>query len=318
MSFYDTQKKNGYNLVMVVTVGDNFYYDGQDCSMYSKRWSKMYGEIATHYPWLAVFGNHDWGKHDPNAICAWGVSQAYIDGKTGIPYAANQLNSDKKGCNPFNYYLPDFGYYYTLDALDLELIFMEETATICPSDMGGQTYKSCNDSSKIGCAYLGEMRDASEDMMLARARSSTHSNFMLMQHYPQNGKRLPDSFASHRPSSATDDLIWSFYGHTHKQECVRTSKGACDVVLTGGGGGCCGEDTLRGFYVIGFDSQSRMTQPYSIDDPLISCKYPCKRNFAQEFTEQEILQSMYGHCCYRVNDDGDRDESCDMFDLTQC
>lgn len=311
LSFYEKQKSNGYNLLFVGTVGDNFYYDGQTCAYWKSRWTDMYGEIATNYPWLAVFGNHDWGKDDPGAMCAWGVPKPkYINPVTNIPYDANQINSiPTKGCNPKNYYLPDFGYYYTIPELNFEWIALEETATICPSDMGGSTYDYCDHSSKVGCDYLGRMKDASEQMMNERATNSTMNNFILSQHYPQNGKRLVDTFKKLRNPKQLNYTVWSVYGHTHRQHCDRTEGNFCDSILTGGGGGCCSEDTLRGFYVIGFDDNKRMTQPYKINDPEISCQYPCRA----ELTNDEIVHGMFDHCCYT-----DSEENCKLFDLSRC
>ena len=60
LSLYNTRKSEGYNLLFVATVGDNFYYSGQTCQYYTDRWTDIYQELATDYPWLAVFGNHDW------------------------------------------------------------------------------------------------------------------------------------------------------------------------------------------------------------------------------------------------------------------
>ena len=115
---------------------------------------------------------------------------SYIDPTTKIPYGGNQLNKDKMGCNPTNYYLPDYGYYYRIDELEFEWIGLEESVSICPSDFGDQNFKDCNHSSKIGCAYLGEMRDASEQMLAQRANISTAKNFLISQHYPSQGKIL--------------------------------------------------------------------------------------------------------------------------------
>ena len=96
------------------------------------------------------------GNDDPHAICSWGAKNiSYIDPETKIPYAGNQINKDKKGCNPDNFYLPDYGYYHRIDELNFEYIGLEESVSICPSDFGDQNFKDCNDSSKIGCAYLG-------------------------------------------------------------------------------------------------------------------------------------------------------------------
>ena len=215
-SFYKKQKDDGFNLLFVATVGDNFYFGGNNCSMFQNRWTDIYGAVATDHYWLSVFGNHDWGSTDPHAICAWGAPNPWIDPDTQIPYAANQISRDKHGCNPSNYWMPDFGYNYRIDALDFEMIFLEETATICPDDNGKQNYADCDNSSKVGCAYLGKMRDASEAMMKDRAAKSKSSNFLLAQHYPQNGKRLVKDFVDARSSSeAKADTVWSVFGHTH-------------------------------------------------------------------------------------------------------
>eukprot|EP00483_Globobulimina_turgida_P012351 UN12374 len=147
-TFYANQKAKGMNLLFVGALGDNFYYDGQNCDYWTNRWTNMYGELATNYPWLVVMGNHDWGNDDPHAACAWGAENIkYTDPTTQIPYAGNQINPDKKGCNPINYYLPDYGYYYSINALQFEWIGLEESVVICPSDFGDQNFKDCNDSS---------------------------------------------------------------------------------------------------------------------------------------------------------------------------
>ena len=36
-TYYESQKSKGMNLLFVGTVGDNFYYDGQNCDYYTKR-----------------------------------------------------------------------------------------------------------------------------------------------------------------------------------------------------------------------------------------------------------------------------------------
>ena len=66
-------------------------------------------------------GNHDWGNYDCHAICAFNQPR-FIDNKTNIAYHCNQCESNKKGCAPDNYYMPDFGYYYTINQLNFELI----------------------------------------------------------------------------------------------------------------------------------------------------------------------------------------------------
>eukprot|EP01084_Bolivina_argentea_P286814 492068_1 len=111
-SFYEKQKENGYNLLFVGLLGDNMYMSGLNCSYWTDRWTNMYGNITKEVKWLSLKGNHDWGIQDDKAICPWNVKPFYIDNKTGIPYAANQIIASKGGCDPINYYLPDYGYYY--------------------------------------------------------------------------------------------------------------------------------------------------------------------------------------------------------------
>ena len=60
INFYRKQKEDGYHLLFVGTVGDNFYLYGQNCDFWESKWINIYGELATDYNWLALFGNHDW------------------------------------------------------------------------------------------------------------------------------------------------------------------------------------------------------------------------------------------------------------------
>merc|ERR1712176_1068666 len=161
------------NLLFIGTMGDNFYPAGQNCGYWNFAWNNKtkYDWLCTEYMWLAAFGNHDWANQDPLAMCAWSKPK-YIDPVTKIPYAANQINADKGGCNPPTYYLPDFGYYYSIPQLNFEYIVLEETVLDCgPGDKGFYTFDGCGDDNdgNIGCGYLGKMRDASENMMKERA-----------------------------------------------------------------------------------------------------------------------------------------------------
>jgi len=314
VSFYNKQKEKGYNLLFVGLVGDNFYNSGQDCTMYIPRWIDMYGEIATNYTWLSVMGNHDWGIHDHHAACAWGVENPhFIDPVTKIPYDANQINPDKGGCNPSNYYLPDFGYYYTIPELNFEWIALEESGTKdgkCRAPMGKQDWADCGHSSTVGCTWLAKIANASEEMMRERARVSRHSNFIISQHYPAPPADLLKQWSKARDSKITNDTVWTAYGHIHEQKCTgMDSNGACNQIMSGGGGGCCTENTRRGFYVIGFDKDKRMTQPYSFDDSLISCMYPC----GAEMTDEEIIEVNFNACCHTPHG-----EDCHLLDLSQC
>ena len=133
-SFYESQKAKGMNLLFVAAVGDNFYWTGQNCDEYASDWVNMYGTELTSVPCLAIMGNHDWGNSDQYALCAW--NNPRYTSPSGIPYASNALNKDKKGCNPNMFYMPDFGYYYTINELNFELIGLDENYSDCPGGLG--------------------------------------------------------------------------------------------------------------------------------------------------------------------------------------
>eukprot|EP01084_Bolivina_argentea_P237537 399195_1 len=316
ISFYNQQKQNGYNLLFVAALGDNFYHSGQNCAYYQNRWLNMYGEIAANHPWLVIMGNHDWGFDDANAMCAWGAPNIrFIDPVTNIPYAANQINADKKGCNPHNYYLPDFGYFYSLNELNFEFIGIDQSTHDCPGGIGGgygndKVFKNCGNE-KIGCNYLQKIANASEQMMIQRAASSNNSNFIISQHYPSQGSRLLNTFKANRKNNGKNDIIWSIFGHTHKQECVHKNGNVCDEIMTGGGGGCCVDFTLRGFYVIGFDEDGNMIQPLEFNDPAISCEYPC----GQQLSANDVIQRGLETCCNTMDVGG---IDCNIFQQNKC
>ena len=122
-------------------------------------------------------------------------------------------------------------------------------------------------------------------------------------------------FVSNR--NASQDLnheqVVSAYGHTHAQQCDGSTTNGngelCYAILTGGGGGCCGEYTRRGFYVMQFDDDRIMRQPLSIDDAQLTCQYPCGA-VMEEGLEEKIL---WDTCCHTVDD-----PQCVDFDAARC
>ena len=102
-AFYNAQAEAGYNLLSILSLGDNFYYTGQTCKEYGDHWMEVYGHnLTTKIAWIATMGNHDWGDSDEWAMCAYNAptNRQFVEPTTQIPYAANQLNKDKGGCNP--------------------------------------------------------------------------------------------------------------------------------------------------------------------------------------------------------------------------
>eukprot|EP01084_Bolivina_argentea_P286815 492070_1 len=280
LNLYHKQKSQGKNLLAIISLGDNFYFKGQNCQYWQRRWKDVYKEL-TNYPWLSVFGNHDFGNNDYGAICGW-INPKYIHPNTSIGYNANQLNTDKGGCNPSNYYIPDFGYYYTINELSFELIVLDTNIVNCPCGIGGGGYdkvmKHCG-GENVMCSSLSQIHQASYFMMIDRADTSNNTNFLISQHYHSwVPRKLLKDFKIRRNNS---DRISCIYGHKHEQRCEQFVDGnvadnICELILTGGGGGCCGfdpENWLRGFYVIGFDDDKNMIQPMSMNDNRISCKW---------------------------------------------
>jgi len=113
--------------------------------------------------------------------------------------------------------------------------------------------------------------------LIERAKVSNASNIIIQQHYPEQAKRLLKLWKDNRMKGHENDTVWTVFGHEHVQQCngIGAQSGECNEILSGGGGGCCLEHSLRGFYVIGFDNNGRMTQPFSLNDTALSCKYPC-------------------------------------------
>jgi len=321
-AYYLAQSRLGMNLLGVLSLGDNFYYTGQStgCGEFVDHWSAVYKNLTDpSIQWLATMGNHDWGDSDEWAMCAFNAptERQYIDPTTHIPYAANQLSAAKGGCNPNNFYLPDWGYFYSIEALSLEIIVLEESSHDC-GDIGGgygstMTFSNCGGFDK-GCSYLSKIDNATEQMLIERAKTSTATNILLMQHYPGQARRLKSLWKEYRHyrGNATADTVWTIFGHAHEQKCNHVEDGVCDEILSGGGGGCCMEKSLRGFYVVGFDDDGGMTQPVAFNDSAVSCEYPC--NEEVELTPDFLIEQGFETCCHTH----DADIDCQLFDLQKC
>eukprot|EP01083_Nonionella_stella_P023240 64282_1 len=290
--YVSNQTQQGKNLLFIVSVGDNFYMAGQDCTTWDAQWRDVYGDLTTDYHWFGSMGNHDWGYNDLHAMCPWNNTK-YTDPNTSIPYASNILNANKGGCAPDMWEMPDFGYVYTIDALKFELIVLDQNSRECPGELFCQradicmacpSFANCYDDTSddyakgeaIGCDFLDKIRNASETMMQNRSMESNNTNFVLAQHYPSYGKMLLDQFNASRTNN---DIIVSVYGHEHKQNCDGTATDSlgreyCNLVLSGGGGGCCQESRYKyersGFYVMGFDDDAHLVQLMDIFDNNIS------------------------------------------------
>ena len=137
---------------------------------------------------------------------------------------------------------------------------------------------------------------------------------MIIQHYPdQTQERLLGLFNNARKnkSNSGEDIVWAAAGHQHNQGCFHWNEnGVCTEILSGGGGHGSTSTSLMGFYVIGFDKDKNMIQPFSYNDTKISCVRPC----GASISEEDMIKSDFYHCC----NDPDAAELCQGFDTDKC
>uniref|UniRef100_A0A7S0G0S4 Calcineurin-like phosphoesterase domain-containing protein n=1 Tax=Pyrodinium bahamense TaxID=73915 RepID=A0A7S0G0S4_9DINO len=271
-------------LSFVLAVGDNFYWTGASSGRFSSTWRDVYKELAD-VPWFAVMGNHDYGDSDPGAACAsltprfecsdtnqnsaaCGGARPYST--EAQSYDSNQLNADKGGVDGSvraNFHMPDFTYFYTIPALDFELIAMDWNwedrnglggrGSACTGCGAYYAAKHCGSADVLDDG-LKQIQDASTRLLRNRSLAAEHGNVAIIGHYPdafQGGANFRTMYLQDSPEAN----VFNFYGHTHVQQCEGTDEsGQCVDFLTGGGGGCCSTgDTPAGFAVISWDDNRR-------------------------------------------------------------
>jgi hypothetical protein len=295
-------------LLFVLNVGDSFYWVGLDDGYLEleRSWRAHYWDAdpvvdLTSVPWFSVMGNHDWGNNDPGSLCTpaprlrctaalraaghpgCGGKRPYGDARSGAEtaYQANQLDAGKQGERAAaravysGFVMPDFSYYYTVPALDLEIVALDLTSSLDPNGLGGNGWgprngahallKACGGDEARLRARLAAIEAASRALLLERARSSPHRNVVLLQHYPAGGSGgLRAQWLRSRGSAAAADernadSVLSAWGHVHDQRCAARSAltGRCVEIETGGGGGCCPSacGDPAGFVVVGFTAE---------------------------------------------------------------
>jgi hypothetical protein len=264
LTFATKRKAIGYTLLFIAAVGDNFYWKGVDPKVsWDLSWADPYrtnDPTSPLYkiPWLAVMGNHDYGDTDPLAFCPQVKPLATIGGQA---YSSYQLNKDRNPTRPANtdhYWMPDLDYHYELPELSLEVIAIDKNH-IDVGGLGGDA--TGHAKSFAGCGGQGEVQHfldqvgaAGIDLLKKRAREGTATTVLIIQHYP--GQCSKDVFEAALPANRTGKVnVICAYGHAHNQACDgKDSKGNCNMVLTGGGGGCCGpEIDLGGFTDVQLD-----------------------------------------------------------------
>lgn len=272
LDYYNNNKDNK-NLLFVLTVGDNFYWTGLDQGdMFKNTWSNIYKDLC-YYKWLSCMGNHDWGDNDSYCVCPSNNPYKEINGQK---YQCNQLNADKGGYRPTgteNYYLPDFGYHYTINDLDLEIIVTSQTGDGHSESTGGDSSGRSNVEKNCGGGdnmtnKLTAISNSGKDLITSRARETQTNNVknvIIAQHYDD----LDDSMYSLFTSINKSAKVISAAGHVHNTYCAKQDGNLCTHVISGGGGGCClahpactakGEvGSGAGFFVVNIDTSKNMT-----------------------------------------------------------
>jgi hypothetical protein len=267
----------GKSLLFVAASGDNFYHSGlldkdKGGALQWERWSSVYTNLSD-VPWFAAFGNHDLGDSDLFATCPDKAARVNISGQA---YASNQLDSDKGGYRPpgagiANYHLPDFNYRTTLDALNFELIVVDQNYHDV-SGIGGnpsthtRVDAACGGGEAGLSARLTEIGHSGEALLATAAASGAKDpahtrNVLVLQHYQGLCASLKAKFMAGLPAGEHLDFKCNF-GHVHNTTCEQTgADGSCDFAMTGGGGGCCAHDVTNsqaGFGLLTFNPSGGM------------------------------------------------------------
>ena len=115
-------------------------------------------------------------------------------------------------------------------------------------DAGGHSecFKACG-GWEVVRDHLYKVGKSGEELLVERASRTTASTVVIINHYPTQGARLKALFESaqahFRQGNSKRSSVLSAFGHTHSQACHgRNAHGECDVILSGGGGGCCAND----------------------------------------------------------------------------
>lgn len=268
---YYNDNKATKNLLFILTLGDNFYWTGMDRdAMLRLRWKDTYGDLC-NYKWLAGMGNHDWGDNDPSCVCP--SNNPYLKiGDQG--YQCNQLNANKGGYRPDgteNYYMPDFGYHYTIKDLDLEIIVTPQSGDGQCEEIGGsggdgrkQVESNCGGYDNM-CNKLKLLSEKGQELIESRAHAKESKNVVIAQHYDGLDSQMYDLFTKINPTAK----VISAAGHVHNTTCAKNDGNLCTHMISGGGGGCCkGHPACNadgspgpgaGFFVVNIDANKNMT-----------------------------------------------------------
>jgi len=246
--FVARQKAAGKNLLFIASVGDNFYWSGVKPESWEVSWAQPYGvndpgSPLHQVPWLSVLGNHDFGNDDIFAGCPHRMTEAFAS-VGGQSYGSRQLNRDKNPARPANtdrYWLPDYNYHYEIPEAELEVIALDTNVNSIAT-LGGdwrgnsQAFNACGGEGEVW-NFLDRVYHSGRALLRERARVGTARTVLIIQHYP--GACQKEVFEDALPPDRQVNVLCS-YGHVHLQQCEGLDiHGQCNMILSGGGGGCC-------------------------------------------------------------------------------
>jgi len=249
--FVQNKAKFGGQLLFVLSVGDNFYWQGANASKFKAQWEDIYSEELRSVPWFSVMGNHDYGEDDPGSVCpqieprfvchpnarsdACGGRRPYSTKEQG--YDSNALNTDKGGVGGpgrKSYHMPDYTYFYTIPELDFELLAMDYNwLAAFPNALGGngitegagaaKNLEHCKNNSELMSGSLRGIQQASTRILYERAAAAESRNIAIIGHYPaafQAEVNFRSMFLRALPHHVRREPdVLNFYGHTHIQRC---------------------------------------------------------------------------------------------------
>lgn len=252
--YINARKAEGKNLLFVATVGDNFYWSGQDGSSWDTQWANVYGvndESSPFYnvPWMAVQGNHDLGTANPGCACG---------------QKCNQFTQN----SPYSHlwWMPDYNWHYEIPQLSLEIIGLDTNGHHV-DELNGAGHASpvhdyCGGRTNVQ-NFLGDVTGKAFDKVKCRAQSGTAKTVVLLQHYPAESQSISDTFWWNKNR---DVQYVHLTGHTHAQKCQRNGDHGCYDIMTGGGGGCTFDADHGGFAAVHLNEDGSYTSVIDRDD----------------------------------------------------
>jgi len=248
-TYVSRQKSDGKTVLAVGLAGDNFYWTGATPTSWDRQWEPAYetrnpSSVLLHkIPWIATLGNHDYGDNDPYAFCSRHSPRGEIDGQA---YSSHQLNRDRNPTRPEgtdHYWFPDYNFHYEIPEASLEFISLDTNYANVVNNLGPdsegfrEAFRKCHGREHVA-AFMRKVGEAGTRLLRERARNGTANTTVTLQHYP--GSCQKDVFEAIAREAGRITRVLCAYGHVHDQKCEGWEEGTCNMVLTGGGGGCCG------------------------------------------------------------------------------